>query len=130
MKTFLNDPPSEVKEGKLDFCDIEEALSADIVTLHVPLIKGGEYNTHHLINSNNIDLVKENTILINACRGSVIDNHVLYERIAKRKDLKVVLDVWENEHNILMDLLDVVDIATPHSAGYTLEGKVNGTEMI
>lgn len=130
MKVLLNDPPREREEGKKNFVDLDEALSADIITLHVPLNKGGDDNTIHLINEENIDLINEGAVLINACRGPVVDNRVLFERIVNYRDLITVLDVWENEPNLSLDLLEVVDIATPHIAGYTLEGKVNGTSMI
>lgn len=130
MTALLNDPPRERAEGSKNFVSLEEALSADIITLHVPLNKGGEDNTVHLINEENIDLIKEEAVIINACRGPVVDNRVLFERIINYRDLITVLDVWENEPDINLNLLEVVDIATPHIAGYSLEGKVNGTTMI
>lgn len=71
--------------------------------------------------------LKPNTILINACRGPVVDNSALLEVLKMRHDLSVVLDVWEPEPDLSLALLDKVDIATPHIAGYTLEGKARGT---
>lgn len=129
LKVLINDPPLEKNIKKENFVSLEEVLKADIITLHTPLNIGGEYNTFHLFNKNNINLINENSILINTSRGSVIDNELLVQ-LLEHKKIFTIFDVWENEPNININLLEKVDVATPHIAGYSFEGKVNGTKMI
>ncbi len=124
---LLNDPPREKKESTNKFVGIDEALQADVITLHVPLNKGGEYNTVHLLDEERINSLKPSTVLINACRGAVVDNNALLHRLKEKNDIQVILDVWENEPDINEELLSLVDLGTAHIAGYSLEGKVNGT---
>jgi erythronate-4-phosphate dehydrogenase len=95
---------------------------ADIVTVHVPLLE----TTHHMFHRGNL----EGFILINTARGEVVDNRALLKAIDGDQLRGCVLDVWENEPDISPELLDVVDIGTPHIAGYSLDGKANGTRMI
>ncbi|HEX2869170.1 MAG TPA: 4-phosphoerythronate dehydrogenase PdxB [Ignavibacteriales bacterium] len=130
MKVFRNDPPLKRKTNSPEFVSLEEALGADIITFHVPLNMEGIDKTYHLMNEENLRLIKPGAILINASRGQVIDNKALLEVLNSRADLSTVLDVWENEPSINSKLLEKVDIASPHIAGYSLEGKVNGTTMI
>lgn len=129
MKVLLNDPPLKRKGDPREFVELEKILSADIITLHVPLNLNGIDKTYHLFDMEKLNELKDEAILINTSRGSVVDNKDLLEVIDKKK-LKVVLDVWENEPEINLNLLNKVVIGTPHIAGYSLEGKINGTEMI
>jgi erythronate-4-phosphate dehydrogenase len=129
LNVLKNDPPLRRKTGNSGLVSLEEILKADFITFHVPLNKGGEDNTIHLLNSGNLQLLKEGAILINASRGQVADNTALTEVILKHK-VHAVLDVWENEPDLNLELLKKVEIATPHIAGYSLEGKVNGTKII
>lgn len=129
LKVIRNDPPLQRINPKEKYYSLQEALECDIVTLHVPLTFNVEDKTYHLLNEKNLHLIKEEAILINTSRGAVIDNHYL-SKIILKKNLKVALDVWENEPDVNLKLLEKVLIATPHTAGYTLEGKVNGTRMI
>lgn len=128
MKVFMNDPPLE-RTGRSGFYSLQEVLSADILTFHVPLNKGGIDNTFHLLGKDELENIKEGTIIINASRGPVIDNSALLSCL-EQKNLSVVLDVWEDEPNINIDLLCKVKYGTPHVAGYSFEGKVNGTTMM
>ena len=132
LKVIVNDPPLERKPNRPDFnyVTLEEALKADIITLHVPLTKEGPDKTVHLLNQDNLNLINPGTLLINCSRGAVIDNHALSEFLAGRKDISVCLDVWENEPQVDPALIGLVKIATPHIAGYSLEGKAAGTKMI
>ncbi len=130
LEVIKNDPPLQRKSNSDEFRSFEEALQADIITFHVPLNIGGEDNTFHLLNECNLSLIKPGTILINASRGAVIDNTALKKHLQREKNIFTVLDVWENEPNIDKELLGLVDIATPHIAGYSYEGKVNGTVMM
>ena len=129
MKVVMNDPPLQRRIGRNEFVPLEEALKADIITFHVPLNSEGPDRTLHLIDEEKLYSLKKGTILINASRGEVIDNQKLTEFIA-RKSLSINLDVWENEPDINIDLLKRVYLATPHIAGYSLEGKINGTIII
>jgi len=129
MKTILNDPPLRRKTGNEIYKDLSEVLQADIITLHVPLNKEGMDKTFHLFDYERLNSLKDNSILINSSRGSVIDNEA-FEKIIEKKNLTVILDVWENEPEINSSLLHKVFIGTPHVAGYSYEGKINGTMMI
>ncbi|MBU2508592.1 MAG: 4-phosphoerythronate dehydrogenase [Bacteroidetes bacterium] len=125
-----NDPPLKRLTGDNSYSSLEEALNCDIITFHVPLNLTGIDKTVHLLNDKNIGLIKSGAVLINSSRGSVVDNQALKNRLAQRKDFSVILDVWEEEPNPDLELLELVDIGTPHIAGYSFEGKVNGTTMI
>jgi len=130
VKCKVNDPPRATKYTDLDYVSLDEALKADIVTVHTPLIKQGLYKTYHLFNEDRLRALKANAIFINTSRGSVVDESALKSVVDKRQDMTLILDVWENEPAIDIELLKFVSIATPHIAGYSIDGKVRGTEMI
>ena len=109
------------------FVSLDQALSCDIISLHVPLTVGGDFPTRHLLQRQRLSTLAEGAILINASRGEVIDNTALLELLAERADLHVVLDVWEGEPGINPALASQVAIATPHIAGYSRNGKRNAT---
>jgi len=128
MKVLQNDPPRQRREGLTDFLPLETLIAeSDILTLHVPLNHEGEDSTFHLVNSSNLHRMKKNSILINTSRGAVVDNAALREILSDRKLLAAVLDVWEDEPAVDRRLLELVDIATPHIAGYSVDGKANAT---
>lgn len=129
MKVLLNDPPLQRSGDKRNFVELADILNCDIISLHTPLNLDGIDKTFHLLNSDNLKKLKDGTILINTSRGAVINNLDLLTAIEK-KNLKVVLDVWENEPDISVELLNKVLIGTPHIAGYSYEGKINGTKII
>lgn len=131
MKVLCCDPPRKRDENLLDFVDINAiAQQSDFVTFHVPLTNTGVDATHHMVNSDLLSSFKNGVVLLNSSRGEVIDTQSLIESIKSKKFSAVALDVWENEPTISHELLNLVDIATPHIAGYSLEGKVNGTSMV
>jgi len=131
VKTLLCDPPRADRGDQETFHSLDDLVAqADILTFHTPLFKDGPYKSWHLADAALLMALKPNTILINACRGAVVDNAALLEVLKMRHDLSVVLDVWEPEPNLSLDLLDKVDIATAHIAGYTLEGKARGTTQV
>ena len=132
LRVLQNDPPRQRTEQLAQFVSLERMLAeADIVTLHVPLVRGGEDHTFHLFAKERLGALEtRKPVLINTARGAVVDNHALLKAVDGERLGGVVLDVWENEPNISLELLDVVDLATPHIAGYSLDGKVNGTRMI
>ena len=131
VKTLLCDPPRADRGDAETFHTLDELVEqADILTFHTPLFKDGAYKSWHLADAALLMALKPKTILINACRGAVVDNAALLEVLKMRHDLSVVLDVWEPEPNLSLDLLDKVDVATAHIAGYTLEGKARGTTQV
>ncbi|MCP5060974.1 MAG: DUF3410 domain-containing protein, partial [Ignavibacteriae bacterium] len=129
LKVLVNDPPLEKAENDFSFSCLDEVLKADIITLHVPYTSEGKYKTHYLIDKKEIEELKGNVILINTSRGSVVNNDALYYAL-NRKNLFTIFDVWENEPELSKELLEQINIATQHIAGYSLEGKVNGTKII
>ena len=131
VRTLLCDPPRAERGDAGDFRPLEALVrEADILTFHTPLFKEGPYKTLHLADDALISALKPGTILINACRGAVVDNAALLTRLEAGQDLSVVLDVWEPEPDLNVELLKRVDIGTPHIAGYTLEGKARGTTQV
>lgn len=130
FNVLQNDPPLERKLGVKDFVPLEDILQCNIISFHVPLTHSGIDKTYHLLNEKNLDQIKSGTILINTSRGEVIDNKALKKRLQNKNDLITVVDVWENEPNIDFELLEKVNLGSAHIAGYSLEGKINGTEII
>ncbi|MDF2786074.1 MAG: erythronate-4-phosphate dehydrogenase [Pantoea eucrina] len=131
VKTLLCDPPRADRGDTGPFHTLETLVAqADILTFHTPLNKEGRYKSWHLADAALLMALRPDTILINACRGPVVDNAALLEVLKIRGDLRVVLDVWEPEPDLSLDLLARVDIATAHIAGYTLEGKARGTTQV
>jgi erythronate-4-phosphate dehydrogenase len=113
-----------------DLCDLKTVLRSDIVTSHAPLTLSGAYPSFHLLGEKELEQLHDNSLLISAGRGAVIDNQALLRKLAHEKNICVALDVWENEPNILTELIPLLDIVTPHIAGHSLEGKENGTVMV
>lgn len=103
---------------------------ADVLTFHTPLNKSGPHNSLHLVDAELLAALPDRRILINACRGPVVDNAALLQALEKGKALSTVLDVWEPEPDLSLPLLARVDIGTAHIAGYTLEGKARGTTQV
>ena len=130
MKVLLNDPPRARAEGNKEFVSLDIiAQQADIITIHVPLEYEGEDKTFHLADEKFLNKLTQKQFIINASRGEVVDNVALRKALEKRSIAGGVLDVWENEPEIDLELLDLLDYATPHIAGYSTDGKVNGTSM-
>ncbi|MBD2779955.1 4-phosphoerythronate dehydrogenase PdxB [Xenorhabdus szentirmaii] len=135
VKTLLCDPPRVDRGDEGEFWPLEKLVKeADILTFHTPLNQSGPYRTYHLADAGLLSALPDNRILINASRGEVVDNQALLSILQNGKEsgkkLRVVLDVWEPEPNLSLPLLDLVDIGTPHIAGYTLEGKARGTTQV
>ncbi len=130
MKTYLNDPPLQRQKGDPKYLPIEELFDCDFITLHTPLTFEGEDKTFHLADKPFFNSLKKGCIFFNASRGGVVDSIALKADIRTGRLQAVVLDVWENEPNIDVELLEMVDIGTPHIAGYSLDGKITGMIMI
>ncbi|MCI0523083.1 MAG: 4-phosphoerythronate dehydrogenase PdxB [Bacteroidales bacterium] len=128
MKVLQNDPPRKRREGLKEFISLDAILErSDIVTLHVPLTSEGHDKTHYLINRENLQALKRECILINTSRGEVVDNIALRKALMAGTLGGAVLDVWEGEPRADRRLIELADIATPHIAGYSVDGKANGT---
>lgn len=130
MKVLRNDPPRQQAEGDNGFCPLHElAERCDILTFHTPLIREGEFRTFHLVESNFINSLKRKPILINTSRGEVVNTSALKEGLADGQLSQAIIDVWENEPHIDLELLQEVYIGTPHIAGYSADGKANATRQ-
>ena len=128
MKVLLNDPPRARREGPDGFVSLDEIVDrSDIITLHVPLTREGGDATWHLFDEARISRLNDGQILMNSSRGPVVDNAALKEALKHRALKGAVLDVWEHEPDIDRELMGLLDIATPHIAGYSADGKANGT---
>ena len=130
LRCVLNDPPLARATSDPKYRPIEEVLDCDIITLHVPLTKEGPDATRHLADEAFIRRMKPGAILINSSRGAVADGAAIKRALDDGHLRACVLDVWENEPDIDVELLRRVFIGTPHIAGYSFDGKVNGTRMI
>lgn len=130
MRCILHDPPLADKTGAPCYRPMEELLSCDVLTFHVPLTKSEPYPTHHLVDEAFLKRVKPGAVIINSSRGAVVDGAALARAIASGHLLAAVLDVWEGEPDIDVGLLERVCLGTPHIAGYSFDGKVNGTRQI
>ena len=131
VRCLVNDPPlQEAQNNQEAFVDLETVLQADIVTLHVPLEKSGLHPTYHLVNRHFLAQLKDDAILLNISRGDVVDEAALMYSLINHPNLTIVLDVWSHEPAINPLLVQKATIATPHIAGYSLDGKLRGTEML
>lgn len=129
MKILLNDPPrnDNGEKGYVDFQTIAD--NCNIITFHTPLIREGKYKTYHLADKDFFGLLKRKPVIINTSRGEVIDTNAILDALNNNTISEAVIDVWENEPNINIDLLNKVFIGTPHIAGYSADGKINATRM-
>lgn len=136
MRVLRCDPPraraaAQVGAGEAGaFVDYQSALGADIVSFHVPITREGPDATFHLLDERVIAARPAGQILVNASRGEVWDNQALLARQQSDAPLRLVMDVWEGEPEPLRALVPHTEIATPHIAGYSLEGKARGTWML
>jgi dihydropteroate synthase len=130
MDVYLNDPPLKRQTGDEKYLPLEGLFDCDFITLHTPLTFDGPDKTHHLADEKFFKSLKERCVFINASRGGVVDGGTLKSAIQAGRLRATVLDVWEDEQDIDIELLKMVDIGTPHIAGYSLDGKIVGMIMI
>lgn len=131
VRTLLCDPPLAQTGAPGPWHSLETLVAqADVLTFHTPLTRNGPNATWHQVDDALLAALPDNRILINACRGAVVDNAALHKALQGGKALSVVLDVWEPEPALSLPLLARVDIGTAHIAGYTLEGKARGTTQV
>ncbi len=126
------DPPlQESGTTRRNFVNLDTILKeCNFISLHVPLTSVGRHPTFHLLDTERLQRLADGCLLVNAARGEVVDNQALLNVLKQRDDLLVCLDTWENEPNLLRELLLRVDLATPHIAGYSVEGRLRGTQMV
>lgn len=130
MHVLQCDPPRARKEGNQGFCNLQRLQEeADIITFHVPLSREGEEKTFHLADRDFFSMLKRRPVLINTSRGEVVETEALLQALKEGKVSDAIVDVWENEPHISLDLLNKVYIGTPHIAGYSADGKANATRM-
>jgi len=122
------DPPLQ-DQGEQQLVSMQEACANSIISLHVPLTRTGKYPTRDMFDQKQLTALGAGTLLVNASRGGVIAEGALLA-VLQSGHIKAALDVWPNEPFIAPELLDLVTVASPHIAGYSIEGKHAGTEMI
>ncbi|MGD2171568.1 MAG: 4-phosphoerythronate dehydrogenase [Gammaproteobacteria bacterium] len=129
---LLCDPPlAEAGATPQTFAELDTLVGeCDLISLHTPLTRGGPHPTFHLFDGSRLRTLARDCLLINTARGSVVDNEALLELSRRRDDLRLFLDTWEHEPLISTELLRRVDLATPHIAGYSVEGRLRGTQAV
>ncbi len=133
MQALLCDPPLAEAGAAGAYLSLNALIrQADILTLHVPLVRGGPHPTWHMIGRDELAACRAGAWLVNTSRGAVIDNEALLEALRRspRRPAAVALDVWEGEPAPPAALLERVDVATPHIAGYSYDGKAAGARML
>ena len=124
------DPP-RADWGEAGLSPIDELVAhADVISCHVPLNRAGDHPTFHLFDQTRLRALRPGAWLINSSRGPVLDNQALAKVLQKRPDVQVALDVWEHEPEADPALARLCALVTPHIAGYSLDGKLRGTEQI
>ncbi|MGD9782825.1 MAG: 4-phosphoerythronate dehydrogenase [Kiritimatiellia bacterium] len=128
LRVLRNDPPLALQTGSADFLPLDSVLAdADILTLHVPLESSGPFPTRHLADCRLFGKLKPGAAFLNTSRGAVVDTDSLQCALDHRLLSACALDVWENEPELPPPVFDAADFLTPHVAGYSLEGLLNGT---
>jgi erythronate-4-phosphate dehydrogenase len=130
MDVYLNDPPLQRQTGDAKYLPLEKLYDCDFITFHTPLTFEGQDKTYHLADEKFFKSLKHRCVFVNASRGAVVDSEALKSAVKSGRLRAVILDVWENEPDIDIELLQMIDIGTPHIAGYSLDGKIAGMIMI
>ncbi len=130
MRVLKNDPPREEAEGSNEFVSFATIKKeADIITFHTPLIREGIHKTFHLANNSFFEGLEKKPFIINAARGGIINTPAIKKALVERQIAGAIIDCWEKEPFIDLDYMNMVDVATPHIAGYSADGKANATRM-
>jgi erythronate-4-phosphate dehydrogenase len=130
LTCLVCDPPRAEKEGTSGFVNMAELVGADIITVHVPLVAEGRHRTLELVDQHFLQSLPAECLFINTSRGDVVDEDALKQKHRLNNGFRSVLDVWNNEPLVDMELAGLADIATPHIAGYSIDGKLRATEML
>lgn len=129
MRVLCCDPP-RAERGEQGFVSLETiAREADVITLHTPLIQEGPHATYHLANETFFNSLQRKPYFINTSRGETTETVALLQALEEGKIAQCIIDVWEHEPDINLDLLDRCYLGTPHIAGYSADGKANATRM-
>ena len=129
INTFVYDPPRALLHQDIDYVDWNKVLECNVVTGHVPLTIEVDYPTKLMFNEKFFAALQSESLFINTSRGGTQDEEALLAQL-KKKDLTLILDVWQNEPDINIELQKQTLISTPHIAGYSFDGKCRGTHMI
>lgn len=121
------DPPRAAADPQFISTPLSAIKNMDLVTVHVPLTHDGEHPTVRLLDRDFFRAQNTGCVFINASRGPVVETDVLLEA---SQTTHLCLDVYEHEPLISPQLLSVCAIATPHIAGYSVQSKLRGTDMI
>lgn len=125
------DPFKEKSGSSANFASLKDILACDVISLHAPLTSSGLYPTKGMIGSGELAQLSAGVAIVSAGRGGVIDEIALLERHKQLNgNIHLVLDVWDGEPIINQELVSIVDIATPHIAGYSKQGREKGTWMV
>ncbi len=131
MRVLKCDPPRQEAEGGDDWCDLATiAREADIITFHTPLTKEGNHPTFHLADEAFFNSLRRSPIIINSARGGIVDTEALIKAKKQGNTGPLIIDCWEGEPTINTGLLELTDIATPHIAGYSQEGKIRASQLV
>ena len=125
-RVLLSDPPLGIGSSLKEITP-----QCDVLTFHTPLTYDGEYPTYHLCDAEILRLCKPNALIINAARGGVIDEQALLSHLIASSPHRLIasIDCWENEPQLNQELLQRVDLASFHIAGYSIAGKMRASEM-
>ncbi|MGH8595155.1 MAG: DUF3410 domain-containing protein, partial [Gammaproteobacteria bacterium] len=130
VECIINDPPLQELTGDVKYRSLDEALSAHVVSLHVPLTASGSHPTVKLIGQDELTRMRNDAILINTARGGVLDEPALRTLLMRCPRMAAVIDCWRHEPDIDVELLRRAAIGTPHIAGYSDDAKLRATEML
>ena len=100
-------PNEELKSSGVEYVELEKLLKAsDIISLHCPLNE----HTHHLIDGNAFEKMKDGAMLINTGRGALIDTSAVVEALKSEKLGYLGIDVYEQESGLFFnDLSETVN---------------------
>jgi erythronate-4-phosphate dehydrogenase len=130
IECLVCDPPLAEISASQDYVSMAEIAHTDIVTLHVPLVSTGKYPTEKFINNHFISQLKPASVFINTARGQVVEEEELKSHLIRHPESSAILDVWLKEPAIDIELVGLATIATPHIAGYSIDGKIRATVML
>jgi len=130
MRVLRNDPPLQRQTRNPQYVPLYSLYGSDFLAIYTPLTHEGVDKTFHLADAGFFSSLKPGAVFLNASRGAATYSQALKAAIRAGRLQAVVLDVWEDEPNIDMELLEMVDLGTPHIAGYSYDGKLAGMIMI
>ncbi|MEH6584167.1 MAG: 4-phosphoerythronate dehydrogenase [Halioglobus sp.] len=109
---------------------LHDILSSDVVSVHAELTRQAPWPSWHLLGDDALAAMRSATLLINASRGEIVDNAALLSLLERGRGPATVLDVWEGEPRVAVDLLRRVNLGSAHIAGYSMDGKFLATRQL